>query len=141
MFSTTDTIVAIATPPGRGGIGVVRAQRPRRARDRARLIAQREPLAPRHATFTTVRAEPDATLSTSARRCGVADRVDAIDQVVATYFPAPHSYTGEDVVELSAHGSPVVLRAIVARGDRRRRAAGRARRVHAARVSRTAASI
>jgi len=41
---------------------------------------------------------------------------DAIDHVVVTYFPAPHSYTGEDVVELSAHGSPVVLRAIVAAG-------------------------
>ncbi|HWF85442.1 MAG TPA: tRNA uridine-5-carboxymethylaminomethyl(34) synthesis GTPase MnmE, partial [Vicinamibacterales bacterium] len=42
-----------------------------------------------------------------------AHAADAIDQVVATYFPAPRSYTGEDVVELSAHGSPVVLRAIV----------------------------
>jgi len=50
-------------------------------------------LEPRHATFTRVR--------------------DAIDQVVATYFPAPHSYTGDDVVEVSGHGSPVTLRAIV----------------------------
>src|SRR5207249_3966505 len=41
-------------------------------------------------------------------------RTGAIDQAVVTYFPAPHSYTGDDVVELSAHGSPVVLRAIVA---------------------------
>ena len=49
-------------------------------------------------------------------------------------FPRPHSYTGDDVVEISAHGSPVVLRAIVDGGDRRRRAARRAGRVHAARV-------
>ena len=57
------------------------------------LVTHHGPLQPRHATFTKL--------------------TDAIDQVVATYFPAPASYTGDDVVELSAHGSPVVLRAIV----------------------------
>jgi tRNA modification GTPase len=56
------------------------------------LVAREQPLAPRHATFA---------------------RIAACDQVVATFFPAPHSYTGEDVVELSAHGSPVILTAIV----------------------------
>lgn len=80
----------------------------------AGLIARAQPLEPRHATFTLVRSATGV-----ARDVGPAD---AIDHVVVTYFPAPHSYTGDDVVELSAHGSPVVLRAIVgasmARGAR-----------------------
>src|SRR6266850_2360884 len=92
MFSTTDTIVAIATPPGRGGIGVVRLSGPDALAIARRLITHDGELVARHATFT---------------------RTHGIDQVVVTYFPSPHSYTGEDVVEVSAHGSPVVLRAIV----------------------------
>ena len=88
VFSTDDTIVAIATPPGRGGLGVVRLSGPA-AVDISRLLLRLDtPLQPRHATF--------------ARTQG--------DHVVATWFVAPHSYTGEDVVEISAHGSPVVLR-------------------------------
>lgn len=90
-FSTTDTIVAIATPSGRGGIGVVRLSGPDAARIAGLLAGRTEPFQPRHATFTKV----------------------AGDQVVVTVFPAPHSYTGEDVAEVSAHGSPVVLAAIV----------------------------
>ena len=100
MFSTSDTIVAIATPPGRGGIGVVRLSGPEARTIAGRLIAHDKPLEPRHATLTTIAA--DGTSPGAAP-----------DQVVATCFPAPHSYTGDDVVELSAHGSPVVLRAIV----------------------------
>jgi tRNA modification GTPase len=100
VFSTADTIVAIATPPGRGGIGVVRVSGPEAPRITRSLIAHEPALEPRRATLTLIR------LVTEAR--------DAVDQVVATYFPAPASYTGEDVVELSAHGSPVVLRTIVA---------------------------
>ncbi len=91
MYSTDDTIVAIATPAGRGGIGVVRISGPSAAAVAGGLLQLDAPLQPRHATF--------------ARTHG--------DQVVATYFPAPHSYTGEHVVEISAHGSPVVLRQIV----------------------------
>jgi tRNA modification GTPase len=91
MFSTADTIVAIATPPGRGGIGVVRISGSAAHGVATSLLASGTTLRPRHATF--------------ARASG--------DQVVVTYFPAPHSYTGEDVVEISAHGSPVVLRQIV----------------------------
>jgi tRNA modification GTPase len=102
-FSTTDTIVAIATPPGRGGIGVVRLSGPEARAIAGGLIAHARPLEPRHATFTTVGSGFSRTGAT-----------DAIDHVVVTYFPGPHSYTGEDVVELSAHGSPVVLHAIVA---------------------------
>jgi tRNA modification GTPase len=94
LFSTTDTIVAIATPPGRGGIGVVRLSGPAASTIAAALIEHSEPLTPRYATFS------------SARGVG--------DHVVATYFKAPASYTGDDVVEISAHGSPVVLRRFVA---------------------------
>ena len=91
-FSTSDTIVAVATPPGRGGIGVVRLSGPDARRVAASIVDHAGDLEPRRATLTTVRA---------------------IDQAVATFFPAPHSYTGEDVVEVSVHGSPVVLRQIV----------------------------
>ena len=91
MFSTSDTIVAIATPPGRGGIGVVRISGADAARIAVDLIGRQKPLEPRHATF--------------------AKRAD--DHVVVTLFDAPRSYTGEHVVEISAHGSPVVLNAIV----------------------------
>jgi tRNA modification GTPase len=96
MFSTEDTIVAIATPPGRGGIGVVRLSGPDAARIAARLSA-RVSFDPRHATLTQIHG-------TSG---------EPIDQAIVTHFPAPHSYTGDDVVEISAHGSPVVLHAIV----------------------------
>ena len=92
MFSTDDTIVAIATPDARGGIGVVRVSGPAAADIAGALLTLDRELQPRYATFARTRG----------------------DQVVATYFPAPHSYTGDDVVELSAHGSPVVLRQIVA---------------------------
>jgi tRNA modification GTPase len=187
VFSTSDSIVAIATPPGRGGIGVVRLSGPDAYQIAQCLISGPRALQPRHATLTTVRLKPGATSATvrlkpdttydtphdtttvgfdhsiadlsnartasaSASYChailetttpetttpetaarekaapsyvvsGFSRTVaqvtrtvatDAIDQVVATYFPAPASYTGDDVVEISAHGSPVVLRGIVA---------------------------
>ena len=91
MFSTSDTIVAIATPSGRGGLGVIRVSGGDAARIAGKLIDRAKPLRPRHATF--------------------ARRVD--DHVVVTLFEAPHSYTGETVVEISAHGSPVVLNSIL----------------------------
>jgi tRNA modification GTPase len=109
MFSTDDTIVAIATPPGRGGIGVVRLSGPDARAVAATLLARSRPLEPRRATFTLVKLPPERPREQSAE---LVER--PIDQVVATYFPAPRSYTGEDVVELSAHGSPVVLRSVVA---------------------------
>ncbi|HEY7292555.1 MAG TPA: tRNA uridine-5-carboxymethylaminomethyl(34) synthesis GTPase MnmE [Vicinamibacterales bacterium] len=96
-FSPTDTIVAIATPPGRGGIGVVRVSGPAAPSIAHSLIDLDIQLEPRRATFTRT-----------------ADLVGIRDEIIVTMFPAPHSYTGDDVVELSAHGSPVVLRAIVA---------------------------
>ena len=92
MFSPDDTIVAIATPPGRGGLGVVRISGPASHAIARDLLDRVDPLQPRHATLARLRT---------------------VDDVIATLFAAPHSYTGQDVVEISAHGSPVVLRAIV----------------------------
>ena len=100
MFSTDDTIVAIATPPGHGGIGVVRLSGPDAVRIAVALTGRGEPFVPRHATFTKIVG-------------GDGDRPQTIDHAVVTWFAAPHSYTGDDVVEISAHGSPVVLRRIV----------------------------
>ena len=99
MFSTSDTIVAIATPPGRGGLGVIRISGPDAAPIANKLIGRTKPLKPRHATFAKVAV-------------GASHR-PLHDQIVLTYFVAPSSYTGEDVVEVSAHGSPVVLTAIL----------------------------
>ena len=96
MFSTTDTIVAIATPPGRGAIGVVRVSGPGALQISAALLTRTSPLEPRRATFSRLTA-------------------GAIhDQVVATFFPQPASYTGDDIVEIATHGSSVVLNAVVA---------------------------
>jgi tRNA modification GTPase len=127
MFSVTDTIVAISTPPGRGGIGVVRLSGPEAHAIAGALIAHRAPLEPRHATFTHVRLKPDAAAIQVRLKPDATDDADeaaaaftpavvvnGIDHAVVTFFPSPHSYTGDDVVEISAHGSPVVLRAIVA---------------------------
>jgi tRNA modification GTPase len=99
VFSTSDTIVAIATPPGRGGIGVIRISGPDAAAIANTLIGRDRPLKPRHATFATV------TL-------GARQQLQR-EQVILTHFVAPSSYTGEDVVEISAHGSPVVLNSIL----------------------------
>lgn len=96
MYQADDTIVAIATPVGRGGIGVVRLSGPDASRIAAALSTGSERFEPRRATFARVAASSGAH-----------------DQVVITYFVAPHSYTGEDVVEISAHGSPMLLRGIV----------------------------
>jgi tRNA modification GTPase len=94
-----DTIVAIATPPGRGGIGVVRMAGPR-AREIVRpMLRLKHDLEPARAIFGEL-VEPTGN---STR----------IDEVVVTYFAKPHSYTTDDIIEIAAHGSPVVLRHIV----------------------------
>ena len=92
-----DTIAAIATAPGRGGIGIVRVSGPA-AEVVARAIVGRT-LAPRAATATTFRAASG----------------EALDEGLALFFPAPHSYTGEAVLELHGHGGPAVLRLLLAR--------------------------
>ncbi|GAB2511074.1 tRNA uridine-5-carboxymethylaminomethyl(34) synthesis GTPase MnmE [Pseudoxanthomonas sangjuensis] len=93
----TDTIAAIATAPGAGGVGIVRLSGPR-ARAIAEAICARR-LEPRQAHYARFRG----------------DDGEAIDDGIALSFPAPASFTGEDVVELQAHGSPVVLQQLVAR--------------------------
>jgi tRNA modification GTPase len=111
VFSPDDTIVAIATPPGRAGLGVVRIAGPA-AREIAAALVPGPPLAPRHASVRRLADAGSAAADDAAAR-GVARA--AIDQVVATLFAGPASYTGDDVVEISAHGSPVLLDAIVRR--------------------------
>jgi tRNA modification GTPase len=96
-FDPDDTIVAIATPRGRGGLGVVRISGPAAASVAASLMPQVPGLESRRATLAHVIDEHGA----------------AIDEVVATSFPAPHSYTGQHVVELSGHGNPGLLDRIV----------------------------
>jgi tRNA modification GTPase len=95
-----DTIVAVATPPGRGGIGVVRLSGPE-----ATAIAR--PL---------LRLAHAGELQANRAHFGVLidpATGDRIDEVVVTFFAKPHSYTTDDVVEISCHGSPVVLRHLV----------------------------
>lgn len=92
-----ETIAAVATAPGRGGIGVVRVSGPQLA-DFARRLCGLLPL---------------------ARQATLADFCDgqgrAIDRGILLYFPAPHSFTGEDVLELQGHGGPVVLHLLLQR--------------------------
>jgi tRNA modification GTPase len=110
VFSTSDTIVAIATPPGRGGIGVVRLSGPDAPRIAQTLVARPDPFAPRHATLCAiVEPAPPAPADSVTKEAATA----TVDQVVVTWFAAPHSYTGDDVVEVSGHGSPLLLRRIV----------------------------
>ncbi|HXF79077.1 MAG TPA: tRNA uridine-5-carboxymethylaminomethyl(34) synthesis GTPase MnmE [Usitatibacter sp.] len=90
-------MAAVATAPGRAGIGVVRVSG-RGVRDLAASLLGALP-APRHATLADFR---DA-------------RGELIDQGIALFFPAPHSYTGEDVLELQGHGGPVVMRLLLRR--------------------------
>jgi tRNA modification GTPase len=151
-----DTIVAIATPPGRGGIGVVRLSGPAARSIAEPMLRLKHPLEPGRAIFaelvdfrvgtgvwpersaaaqcgpgiltgetlppTTNRAGASAGSSAAMRNCEFAlpalpekpaPHTQGIDEVIVTYFSRPHSYTTDDIVEISAHGSPVVLHHIV----------------------------
>jgi len=88
-----DTIVAISTPPGSGGIGIVRLSGPAARAIAEPLLKLRHPLAPAQARFAEILDSTGETL----------------DEAVVTYFEKPHSYTSEDIVEIAAHGSPVLL--------------------------------
>jgi tRNA modification GTPase len=153
-----DTIVAIATPPGRGGIGVVRLAGPRAREIASPMLRLKHELEPGQAVFGEL-VEPEtprintSTLSLKQRgtRVGQPETIPGhvgtaapgcpaeqssavatpssavecsragapaphqirIDEVVVTYFAKPHSYTTDDIIEISAHGSPVILRHIV----------------------------
>ena len=118
-----DTIVAIATPAGRGGISVVRLAGPDARAITAPMLELKHELEPGRAVFgELVEAEESRQLQSSPMLEGAGPRSRRIDEVVVTYFQKPHSYTTDDVVEISSHGSPVVTRHIVelclARGAR-----------------------
>ena len=107
-----DTIVAIATPPGRGGIGVVRFAGPEARAISLPMLRLKHELEPGRAVFGEL-IEPDC-VGRAALGCPQNhSSASRIDEVVVTYFAKPHSYTTDDIVEISAHGSPVVLRHIV----------------------------
>ena len=93
----SDLIAAIATAPGRGGIGVVRMSGPNLAPLAARICGR----------------EPQARLARFARFHDASGGL--IDEGLLLYFPAPHSFTGEDVIELQGHGGPVVMQMLLAR--------------------------
>src|SRR6266852_1277081 len=122
-----DTIVAIATPPGRGGIGVVRLAGPEARTIAQPMLSLSRELEPNRAIRCDLidpcgaGALARETADISATQ-GATKSPARIDEVVVTYFAKPHSYTTDDIVEISAHGSPVVLRHIVelslARGAR-----------------------
>ena len=89
-----ETIVAISTPPGRGGIGIVRLSGPHALNIANALLTLQNPLTHAQARFAEIR-DPESK--------------GKLDEAIATYFARPRSYTGEDLVEIAAHGSPVVL--------------------------------
>ena len=97
ISASPDTVAAIATAPGRGGVGVIRVSGPG-AENVALGLLGRLPK-PRYAMLAEFKDAQGA----------------AIDQGLALYFPAPHSYTGESVLELHGHGGPAVLQALLAR--------------------------
>ncbi|MEX3761690.1 tRNA uridine-5-carboxymethylaminomethyl(34) synthesis GTPase MnmE [Paraburkholderia phenoliruptrix] len=102
LTTDSDPIVAIATAPGRGGIGVVRISFGRAGEAAAHPLMQAltgQTLGPRHASYVPF-------LDGSG---------NALDRGIALYFPAPHSYTGEHVLELQGHGGPVVLQLLLQR--------------------------
>jgi tRNA modification GTPase len=96
-----DTIVAVSTPPGRGGLGIVRLSG-RQAREIAARILRFDQAHEWRAWFAALAELPDA-------------EGQLVDRVVVTFFERPHSYTAEDVIEISCHGAPVVLRYAVER--------------------------
>ncbi|MDB5773288.1 MAG: mnmE [Burkholderia sp.] len=98
MNYDSSPIAAIATAPGRGGIGVVRISGKNLAPVMQALCGNTQ-LQPRHATYLPFRNADGS----------------AIDHGLAIYFKAPHSYTGEDVLELQGHGGPVVMQMLLAR--------------------------
>jgi tRNA modification GTPase len=116
-----DTIVAIATPPGRGGIGVVRLAGPQAKEIAMPMLRLKRELEPGRAVSGELVegvSEDQIKIPTlrKPRRVGQPQELlsgERIDEVVVTYFSKPHSYTTDDIIEISAHGSPVVLRHIV----------------------------
>jgi tRNA modification GTPase len=97
-FPANESIVAVSTPPGRGGIGIVRLSGPHALEIANALLTLRNPLAHAQARFAEIH-DPETR--------------EKLDEAITTYFAGPNSYTGEDLVEIAAHGSPVVLELLV----------------------------
>jgi len=110
-----DTIIAIATPPGHGGIGVVRLAGPEAKTIAGPMLRLKHDLEPGRAVFGELIEPGEDHVGTGASPVQAEQRSAGtrIDEVVVTYFAKPYSYTTDDIVEISAHGSPVVLRHIV----------------------------
>jgi len=102
----TDTIAAISTPPGRGGIGIVRLSGPQAAEIAEQLVRLWQPLEHGRARLADVM---DNATNQSA------DKPSRIDEALVTFFAAPNSYTRQHLVEIAAHGSPVVLELLLRR--------------------------
>jgi tRNA modification GTPase len=94
-----DTIVALSTPSGRSGIGVIRLSGARALEIAQHLVQEKK-------------FSPDPNRMTLKKLCDP-DTGEVLDHALLTYFKSPHSFTGEDVVELSCHGSPVLLRHLI----------------------------
>jgi tRNA modification GTPase len=109
-----DTIVAIATPPGRGGIGIVRLAGSEAKRIALPMLRLKHDLEPGHAVFGELIDSAGADASVRPAERGSAEP-SRMDEVVVSFFAKPHSYTTDDIIEISAHGSPVILRHIVER--------------------------
>jgi tRNA modification GTPase len=131
-----DTIVAIATPAGRGGIGIVRLAGPDARKIAEPMLRLKHELEAGRAVFGELVEPQNGHVGTAALGCSDersssdsqtepalslskgmsaphSSAPQKIDEVVVTFFAKPHSYTTDDVIEISAHGSPVVLRHIV----------------------------
>ncbi len=108
---SADTIAAVSTPPGRGGIGIVRLSGPQAAAIAIQLVRLRQPLEHARARLADVLDEDSGRTECDADAA-------RIDEAMVTFFGAPHSYTGEDLVEIAAHGSPVVLELLLGRALR-----------------------
>ena len=98
MGRKPDVITAVATAPGRGGVGIVRLSGPDLSAQAA-ILGNGKPPPPRHAIFSAFH-DSDGRL---------------IDEGLLLYFPAPHSFTGEDVIEMQGHGGPVVMQLLLER--------------------------
>ena len=118
MFSADDTIVALATPPGRGGLAVVRLSGPSAVSIAEQLMDGAPRLEPRRATLVRVVRRGGEASGGQAGGGGegapaAAAALDVVDEALVTRFEGPASYTGEDVVEFSVHGSPVVVAGVI----------------------------
>ncbi len=99
LNTNLDTIAAQATPSGRGGVGIIRLSGPKAIAIALQLCQRKAPFTPRFAHFSRFFSSSD----------------DALDEGIVLCFPAPHSFTGEDVIELQGHGGPVVMASLLKR--------------------------